>query len=408
MAAATPLAAADNVKERRVKGAKRVVTPRWVIEKLEARAAEVASAELGSGSNRPASSALYRASYALGQLVPHLIDRPSVTSRLLQAAAACRMRASDAERTIDKGIDEGMRNPWHPTKTTTRTTASMTAKRMRMNAGEKERRPPNPDEVMALWSACTSVLDDTEVCAWLRARKIDPVRVDADNLALALPKDAQELPRWAKSKMGDAWASWAESGHRLVLPLVDVAGNLRSVLARDITEHHREKKSLSPLGHARAGFFMRDSAARVALWPDRVHEPAAGLTGGRWYDDAPERRIVIVEGEKKYLQHATLASDAAQHAPATIGIFSGSWTDALAALIPDGWVVRLALDPDGSAEGKSPSGGLLYATKIIRSLEQRHRAGLVRVRWGQELALGYDTRGRIVFRLAQPTERARG
>lgn len=383
-------------------------TPRWVIEKLEARAAEVASAELGTGSNRPASSALYRAAYALGQLVPHLIDRPSVTARLLQAATACRMRTSDAERTIGKGVDEGMRDPWHPTKTTTRTTASMTAKRTttsRTSTGEKERRPPNPGEVMELWCACASVLEDAEVSAWLRARKIDPVRVDADNLALALPKGARELPRWAKSRIGDDWATWSESGHRLVLPLVDVHGALRSVLARDVTERHREKKSLSPSGHARAGFFMRDPAARLALWPERVDEPVAQLAGAeRWYDDAPERRFVIVEGEKKYLQHATLASDAAQHAPATIGIFSGSWTDELAALIPDGWVVRLALDPDGSAEGKSPSGGLLYATKILRSLEQRHRTGLVRVRWGQEFDLGSDRYGRLVFRLVAPAE----
>lgn len=368
-------------------------TPRWVLEKLEARAAEVAAAELGTGSNRPANSALYRASYALGQLVPHLIDRTSVTSRLLQAATACRMRSSDAERTIDKGIDEGMGDPWHPTKSTARTTASMTATKK----SNEPKEPPKQSEVARLWNRCVSVLEDDEVCAWLRTRKIDPVRVDADNLALALPKGARELPGWAKSKIGGAWASWAESGHRLVLPLVDVRGSLRSVLARDVTERHREKKSLSPLGHARKGFFMRDPAARLVLWPEQARDDVPELAGPeRWHDDAPGRRIVIVEGEKKYLQVATYPSDADPHAPATIGIFSGSWTDELAALIPNGWHVRIEVDPDGIPEGPGAGGGARYATTILRSLVQRHEAGTVRIELRREFVVRQGRYGLVV------------
>lgn len=372
-------------------------TPAWVLDKLEARAAEVASVELGTGSNRPANSALYRASFLLGQLVPHLIDRPTVANRLFRAATTDRhpaMRPAEAERTIDQGLDAGMANPWHP-KSTTRTSPMASARTAKRSDDPKE--PPKQSEVVALWNGCVSVLEDDEVCAWLRSRKIDPVRVDADNLALALPKTARDLPRWAKSKIGDGWASWAASGHRLVLPLVDVQGKLRSVLARDVTERHREKKSLSPLGHARKGFFMRDPAARLVLWPEQARDDVPELAGPeRWHDDAPERRIVIVEGEKKYLQVATYPSDADPHAPATIGIFSGSWTDELAALIPNGWHVRIEVDPDGIPEGPGAGGGARYATTILRSLVQRHEAGTVRIELRREFVVRQGRYGLVV------------
>lgn len=388
-----------------------VSTPAWVTDRVESLVDSVRSVELGEGSNRPASSTLYRAAYALGQYVPHLLGRDQVERRLLHVATVERaepMRPGDAERTVANGLEAGMRDPWHPrpaTRSPAKTKAKMATTSSPRRPTSSSKGPPDPDEVMSLWTRCRPVLDDREVAAWLESKSIEPVRVDDANLARALPR-GRVLPAWARSKeVGGAWQTWAESGHRLVLPLVDVEGNLRSVLARDVTGARREKKSLSPLGHTRRGFFLRDSAARVALWPDSVVDPVPELAGPeRWHDDAPERRFVVVEGEKKFLMHATLGSDAGQHHAATIAIFSGAWTDELAALIPAGWTVRIAVDPDGCAEahpgGPAPSGGLLYATKIMRSLERRHRAHELRVKWGREFALGYDDRQRLVFRLA--------
>lgn len=370
-------------------------TPAWVLAKLDARAHEVASADAGSGSNRPAAAALYKAAFALGQLCPHLLDRGTITQRLLRAATHDRaqpLRPSDAERDLAKGLDEGMRQPWHPTskKASMSTKSTKSTPRPRTETSQE---PPPQREVVALWNACRPVAEDPAARAWLESHRIDPERVAADNLALALPSEG--LPGWARAHLEGRMQSWAESGHRLVLPLVDVQGQLRTVLARDLTGRHREKKSLSPLGHARRGLFLRCPAARTALWPDRVREPVAELASPAWHTDAPTRRLVVVEGEKKYLRAATLASDADPHAPGVIGIVSGSWSDDLAALIPNGWRVRVDVDPDGEPDGPKASGGALYATKILRSLDARWTAGFVAVALGKEWLVERTDRGLV-------------
>lgn len=259
---------------------------------------------------------------------------------------------------------------------------------------------PPQREVIDLWNQCGSVLDDSAALAWLTKHGIDPVRVDAERLALVLPEVCR-LPSWATSKIGKHVKTWAQSGHRLILPLVDTAGALRSVLARDLTDTHREKKSLPPSGFARKGLFLRDTAARVALWPEQSRDTVPELASALWFEDAPEPKIVVLEGEKKFLLHATIASDADAHAPATIGIMSGSWSDELAALIPDGFHLGIETDPDGKPEGTGASGGALYATKILRSVEDRVRTGTIVLELGEHFIIDHGRYGLVVRVLSE-------
>lgn len=381
-------------------------TPEWVLAQIEKHADEVRGAPMGSGR-----STLNAAAFALGRYVPHLVDRGTVEARLLRVALVEWGRPMDrrrAEATVRSGVDGGMREPFYPREgKSSATTSSATPKPPSPRVApppSPPKTPPDPQTVAELWGRCTSVLDDEEVRAWLLSRGIDPVRVEDDNLARALPADlaTPKLPRWAALWDHEAKRRirWTRTGHRLVLPLVDVEGNLRSVLARYVSAQPVAggRKSLAPMGHTRRGFFLRDPSARAVLnfvadLPRSSLDPAE-----RWYDDATERRIVIVEGEKKYLLRATSGSDATQGA-ATIGIVSGSWTEELGALIPDGWTVDVAVDPDGRPEGRGAGGGALYATKIIRSLEPRWRAGKLRIGLRPGLDIGQG-KGGLVVRVA--------
>lgn len=219
---------------------------------------------------------------------------------------------------------------------------------------------PPPAEVEALWSACVPVLDVPCVCAWLEAKRVGPIAVTDMDLARALPDGAQ-LPPWAA--LGPR--SWLASGHRLVVPMVDVRGEVRSVLARRVVEDD-SPKSVAPNGYARRGLVLACGLGRQVL--------ASGKHPG-WWGDAV-LRIEVCEGEKKWLQRTVRFGDANEHAPVVIGIESGSWLPKHAARIPDSSVIYIATDPDDA--------GARYATTIVQSLEQRIRARAVRV----ELQMG--------------------
>ena len=72
---------------------------------------------------------------------------------------------------------------------------------------------------------------------------------------------------------------------------------------------------------------------------------------------------MICEGVPDFLTWATRWGDAAESAPAVLGIISGSWTEAIAGLIPAGTVVYLRTHADPA--------GAKYAAQIASTLEQR-------------------------------------
>jgi hypothetical protein len=212
---------------------------------------------------------------------------------------------------------------------------------------DAERSYPPIEEVSALWLACVPCSDQDDVSALLRERHLDPELVDLFALARAIPRCAP-LPRWARYRgKRDRAASWAETGHRLVVPVFDAHGVMRSVRAWCTVKESSDPKRLPPAGHRSSGLVMADMWARAILAGNRR---------------AP-RHVLVTEGEPDFLTWGTRFSDANEDAPAVIGIMSGAWTPEIAARIPDGARVAVRTDPDAS--------GRKYARQIVRSLSSR-------------------------------------
>lgn len=212
--------------------------------------------------------------------------------------------------------------------------------------------PPPVSEVRALWNACRPCATDIEVAAWLRSRAIDPALVDRLDLARALPTGLAGS-RWT-SYRGEAEAPtpWAVLGYRVIVPMYDAAGELRSVRARYIGPPRDElPKALPPSGHGCKGLVMACPVAALML----------AITGWPWW---AERRVVITEGEPDFLTWATRGE-----IPRRMGVIglggSGQWTEALADRIPGDSIVIIRTDPDDAGDA--------YADEIVASLRGRCR-----------------------------------
>lgn len=208
--------------------------------------------------------------------------------------------------------------------------------------------PARPDSasLARLLESSRRVLDEQEVAGWLRSRGLDPADVEDCGLARALPAGVK-LPPWARSSAG----SWTESGHRVVLPLVDAHGQVVSVRARCVRPDVRPK-ALSPVGFQVGGLVLADALAQRMLAGDPAALELVVACG-----------LVITEGDPDWLAWATRASDANEHAWATLGIFSGSWTPELASRIPDRTRVVI--------RGHDDEAGRKYVAQIIQGLAGR-------------------------------------
>lgn len=206
---------------------------------------------------------------------------------------------------------------------------------------------PDRQQLAVVWSTCRSVLEDDQVSAYLESRRIDACAVAELDLARALPRGA-ELPAWGTF----GGRPWSATGHRLLVPLCDARGVRRSLLARRVVDAD-SPKSVSPKDHTRSGLLMADSAARDLLaraaWPS-------------WWPVRHRARLWVCEGEIDFLLAASLVSDAAELPPATVGIYSGSWTPEMAARIPRGTEVVIATDPDAAGDK--------YAADIMATLHR--------------------------------------
>lgn len=212
---------------------------------------------------------------------------------------------------------------------------------------EPERTYPAAAELAALWAAAGFVADDAEAAAMLRGRGLDAELVDFWALARVLPTDA-ELPRWARY----SGRSWTETGHRLLLPVYDAEGTMRSVRAWRVVDNDTPKR-LPPSGHKAAGLVLADGFA-VSLLRGLVLEPL---------------RVLVVEGEPDFVTWATEFSDANADAPVVLGIGSGAWTDDLAARIPDGAevIVRTHADEAGDKYAKTVARSLARRCRVVRA-----------------------------------------
>jgi hypothetical protein len=184
---------------------------------------------------------------------------------------------------------------------------------------------PPVEEVMALWTRTEPLerladateegpvepLPDTMRDALLR-HEIDLGGVDLFSLAGIIPADAP-LPSWAVDDVGK---SWIETGHRLLVPLVDLEGEVRSLRA----VCPETGRALSPSGHHTRGLVLADHTARQLL----NRQP-------------PQRRaldVVITSRVLDFLALASSVSDANEAPPAMLGVLGSTNLRTLSQCIP--------------------------------------------------------------------------
>lgn len=194
-----------------------------------------------------------------------------------------------------------------------------------------------PDDAGAFWTALRPIGEDELSTAYLWSRAINPELSEANDLARVLP-DAGPLPAWARYR----GASWRETGHRLIVPMYDAAGALRSVRAWRVTGGDSPKR-LPPGGCKAAELVMADRWALTWLRGQRV-----------------PKRLVIAEGEPDAIVNMLRNNDPNA---AVIGIISGSWCKGFAEKVPVGSQVIVRTHTD--------SAGDRYANEITDSLRRR-------------------------------------
>lgn len=208
---------------------------------------------------------------------------------------------------------------------------------------EPERDYPLPREVSLLWSACIPVTQDAEVSALLEARGIPPRDVAAYDLGRALHPSTHpsSVPAWAKFKgKHPVSRSWIETGHRLILPVYDSDGGMRSVRAWRVVDGDTPKR-VPPAGWRASGLVLANGPALRLL-----------------RENASPGRVVVTEGEPDMLARSVLSP-----LDPVFGVMSGSWHSGFAARVPFGSrvFVRTHLDPAGDK----------YAEEITESLADR-------------------------------------
>jgi hypothetical protein len=211
---------------------------------------------------------------------------------------------------------------------------------------EPERDYPPAAEVAELWGSTIQVTDDAQASELLVSRRIDPDAVARLDAARVLRVDTHDtrIPDWARFK-GRLAASkaWPKSGHRMLLPVYDSDGAIRSVRAWLLTGDPTLPKRVPPVGF---------KASELVL----ASRDAVDMLRG----DASPSRVIITEGEPDFLVRSVVSPG-----EAVVGVLSGSWHEGFARRVPYGSlvVVRTHRDPAGNR----------YAAKVIESVKSRAR-----------------------------------
>lgn len=211
---------------------------------------------------------------------------------------------------------------------------------------------PTAVELEQLRALTDTILEHEEPAAWFRdTRQIDPAKLIGaiDLRYLRAAPDRQSVP-WAGFERDDgSFVSWFQRGFRILFPLYDAQGRLRSVIARR-TRGTEGPKSVPPTQRSRTGFVLADINGQRLLAGELHVERGVRLD------------VVIAEGEADVCCWAIApAEDGAQRA--VLGVTSGAWTSEIAARIPAGARVVIATDLDEPGDK--------YATQILRTLASR-------------------------------------
>ena len=245
----------------------------------------------------------------------------------------------EARSHVTRGIAVGMKSPREAPgskKTAPTTNGTTRAKRPRSHLPSVQ--------ATAFWSRCAPASTNAGATRDLRARSIDPWAVEAWNLARAIPNG--QLPRWARSRDG----TWAQTGHRLLIPMFDADGAMRGFRARRLVGGN--PKALVPGGYEAGGLVFACPLMQQVL--------SGGIPA--WWNDS-QLVVEIVEGGPDFLSVASRRSESRELAPATLGVVAGSWRPEMAARIPSG--VRVVLAAHGDSAGRK------YTRSIGATLRDR-------------------------------------
>jgi hypothetical protein len=158
--------------------------------------------------------------------------------------------------------------------------------------------------------------------------------------AIRLLPDWYDCPSWARYGR----RSWAQTGHRLIVPVYDHAGRLGLVRGWRWDDDDSPKR-LQAAGQSVKGLVM---AAGLGLAMLRGELPD-------WHYPA---QVAIVEGEPD-----AIAATARLTSWCVLGIVPGCWCNELASRIPAGAVVEIGTDTDEP--------GQRYAEQIAETLRGR-------------------------------------
>ena len=232
---------------------------------------------------------------------------------------------------------------------------------------------PPADAVAALWATCGPVSRCADAVAWLHRRGLDPVAVEALELARVCPATAWRgwsSTTWAR-RDGRSWGA----GWRLVLPCYGDEGQLVTLRARWVLDEAAPggSKEIAPAGHA----------AGPALFADRGGRELLEGTGGAAV-------LVVVEGGPAWLRYAIEAAGRPSGAVAVVGLWAGAWSAALADRLAAARRWTVATDADEAGDR--------YAAAVLRDAELR---GVKVERWlGGEAGQGPDDVGATLDDLA--------
>lgn len=232
--------------------------------------------------------------------------------------------------------------------------ASGLTPRPRLAVGTGPKYPP-VDEISKLMGACGAVIAESQTASWLLSIPLDTALVAELGAVGALP-ETTAVPSWAR--FGNR--TWARAGYRLIAPLVDTQGVVRSVHARftaNAKPPSNIPKTLNPKGYSTRGLVLASPHARC--WLSGKKTP---------------QTVVVAEGLRDWLTQLYDTHIKGKEA-AVLGIVGpGGWTQSLADKIPRGCRLVIATDHD--------SQGDKYAAAIVQTLANKmSRKELAVFRW---------------------------
>lgn len=194
-----------------------------------------------------------------------------------------------------------------------------------------EREYPPLAEVERMWGNARPVSEDAAARAMLELRGLQP----GPDLARVISGDA--LPRWASWQRN----TWIQSGHRIIMPMFDHLGAMRSLRAWQVDVNAATPKRLPATGHRSTGLVLANEAAR--RW---LREPSGTI------------KLLIYEGEPDHVCACQLYPS-----EAIVGVVAGSWTEEFSLRVPFGSEATIRTHTDDAGNG--------YAEKIAKTLSKR-------------------------------------